>query len=51
MFRNCSSLISLDLSNFNISKIIDINGMFDNLNKNCNIITEDKKILEIIKNK
>ena len=36
MFTNCSSLTSLDLSNFNTSNVTDINGMF----YNCGALTD-----------
>ena len=50
MFSECISLTVLDLSNFNINNVNNINGMFLNLNKNCNIFTKDQKILnELIK--
>ena len=50
MFYWCSSLTSLDLSNFNTNKVIDMNGMFSGINKNFNLICNDKKILnEFIK--
>ena len=45
MFYNCTSLISLNLSNFNTNNVKDMNSIFKNLNKNCEIISEDKKIL------
>ena len=30
MFSGCSSLISLDVSNFNTSNVTEMSGMFDN---------------------
>ena len=47
MFYGCSSLININLSNFNTNNVKYMNGMFSgckNLNKN-NIITKDKRIL------
>ena len=43
MFYECSNLISLNLSNFN--NVINVNGMFYNLNPNCIIITNNEKLL------
>jgi len=45
MFFNCSSLIDLNLSEFNVNNIADIHEIFSGMNKNCNIITKDHKIL------
>ena len=47
MFYNCSSLTSLDLSKFNTNNVTYMDGMFNGLNKNCNIISNDKKINEL----
>ena len=47
MFYKCSSLTSLNLSNFNTNNVKDMSGMFygcRNLTKN-NVITRDKRIL------
>jgi len=47
MFYGCSSLINIDLSNFNTNNVTNMNGMFRNcpsLNKK-NIITKDKNLL------
>ena len=49
MFYNCSSLTFLDLSNFNTNKIKNMNWMFSDLNMNCKIITNNKKILRQLK--
>ena len=46
MFYKCSSLTSLNLSNFNTNNVEDMDDIFDNLNKNCNVITSDKNLLE-----
>ena len=48
MFSDCSSLTSLNLSNFNTNNVIDMSYMFSGLNKNCNIICNDEKIKKII---
>ena len=45
MFCNCISLKSLDLFNFNTSNVTNINEIFFNLNKNCNILSNDNYIL------
>ena len=45
MFCNCISLKSLDLFNFNTSNVTNINEIFFNLNKNCNIFSNDNYIL------
>ena len=45
MFYNCSSLTSLNLSNFNTNNITDIMGMFSGINKRCNLICNDESIL------
>ena len=46
IFYLCSSLTDIDLSNFNINNISEIDGMFYGceLLKNENIIIKDKKI-------
>ena len=49
MFSQCSSLIYLNLSSFNTEKVIFMDCMLIKLDKNCQIITEDKKILGLIK--
>ena len=49
MFDKCSSLTSLNLSNFNTNNVKDMNHMFSGLNNNCKIETNDKKILDAIK--
>ena len=49
MFSNCSSLIFLNLSNFNADCIKYLSGMFSCLNNSCKIITNDNKILDMIK--
>ena len=49
MFSGCSSLTSLNLSNFNTDNVKNINEIFNFLNQYCNIISNDKVILEKIK--
>ena len=52
MFIKCKSLKYLDLSNFNTQNVIEMDNMF----KECkslikqNVITNDKKILELLQN-
>ena len=50
MFCYCSSLTSLNLSNFNTNNVKDMKNIFLNLNKNCKIIYNDKKIKKMILN-
>ena len=38
MFSHCSSLETLNLSNFEIDSSNDVNFMFSFMNKSCNII-------------
>ena len=48
MFFGCSSLTILNLSNFNTNdKKININNIFDKVNKYCKIICNDEKIKQI----
>ena len=44
MFFKCSSLTSLNLSNFNTNNVQDMTYMFYYIQKNCNIIYDDIKI-------
>ena len=44
MFYNCVSLNNLNLEKFNINNVNDINYIMDGLNKNCNIISNEKKL-------
>ena len=48
VFRSFS-LIILDLSNFNINNVKNMDEMFLYLKKNCNIFTKAHKILNEIK--
>ena len=45
---DCSSLTSLNLSNFNVYNADNMSRMFSGI-KNCKIETADKKILNLIK--
>ena len=47
MFCECTSLISLNLSNYNTNNIKDMIWMFYGLNKNCDIITTDEDLLNL----
>ena len=52
MFDGCLSLTNINLSNFNTNNVTNMNNMFygcRSLNKN-NIITKDRKILNLFKN-
>ena len=45
MFYECSSLTSLNLSNFNTDKIAsDIDKIFNEINKNCRLVCDDIKL-------
>ena len=50
MFKDCDSLTSLDLSNFNTENISNMRDIFENCKslKMENIITKDQKILKYI---
>ena len=48
MFCYCSSLLSLNLSNFKTNDVKNMSDMFIGLNKNCKVETNDKKILNFI---
>ena len=50
MFSDCASLSSLNLSNFNTNNVNDMRWMFNGLNKNCNIITNDNNLLNLLTN-
>ena len=47
MFRGCSSLTNINLSNFNTNNVTNMSHMFRECSsiKKENIITKDKKIL------
>ena len=44
MFSQCSSLTSLNLSNFNTINVKDMNEIFLNLDIKCILQTKDKKL-------
>ena len=47
IFRNCSSLTSLNLSNFNTNNVNNMSYMFSGVNKEkCKLICENDKILK-----
>ena len=46
MFSDCSSLTSLNLSNFNTNNVEDMTDIFYGLNGNCDVITLDNHLLE-----
>ena len=50
IFFKCSSLISLNLSNFNINNVNNMSNIFYSLNKNCDIITTDYNLLNLLTN-
>ena len=50
MFYKCSSLTSLNLSNFNTNNVNYIEDIFEGLNENCNVITLDNNLLELLGN-
>ena len=45
MFSNCSSLTSLNLSNFNTNNVIDMSNMFSYCSSLTSINCNDEKIL------
>ena len=49
MFYECSSLTSLNLSNFNTNNVKDMGDIFKGLNINCEVISNDNQILEQVK--
>ena len=51
MFSSCSSLISLNLSNFKTDNVNNMEEMFLNLNNNVKMITHDEKLLNEFKEK
>ena len=44
MFCDCSSLTSLNLSNFNTINVTNMSDMFFGLKKDCKILCNDKNI-------
>ena len=51
MFSQCSSLTSLNLSNFNTNNVTNMASMFNKLNQNCEIICNDINFNKLLKNK
>ena len=51
MFYNCSSLTSLNLSNFNTNNVKDMSNIFYGVDENCKLICNDEKLLKILKKK
>ena len=49
MFQDCSSLIELNIQNFSSKKITYMEGIFRGVNKKCNVICNDQKILNVFK--
>jgi surface protein len=49
MFRRCSSLNYLNLSSFNVNNVNNMSCIFSHLNKYCNIISDNEKILNKVK--
>ena len=47
MFYNCSSLTSLNLSNFNTNNVKYMSDILSGLNKSCEVICNDAKIKNI----
>ena len=45
MFQDCKSLTSLNISNFTTPKVTFLEGIFEGVNKKCQIICKDQKIL------
>ena len=42
MFYNCSSLTSLDISNFTFDKVTSYDEMFTNVPNNCSILVKSQ---------
>ena len=49
LFSGCSSLESLNLYNFSTKNVNEMNELFNNLNKNCNVILNDRNLLNELK--
>jgi surface protein len=45
IFCGCTSLNSLDISNFNSEKIENMDNIFDGMNKKCKVISNDNNII------
>ena len=50
MFGDCSSLTSLNLSNFNTNNVQDMSGMFSGCSSLTSLNTTDKRLLNEWKN-
>ena len=50
MFSHCYSLTNLNLSNFNTNNVNYIDHIFSDLNTNCDIITNDNNLLNLLIN-
>ena len=48
MFSVCSSLTSLNLSNFNTNNVTDMEFIFKNLNRECEIICNDINLNKVL---
>ena len=48
MFSGCSSLNSLDISNFNTNNVDNMSYMFLGIYNNCIIISKDSNILSLV---
>ena len=44
MFKECCSLIELDLDNFSTINVKDIEGIFEGINSKCMLNCNDQKI-------
>ena len=44
IFADCRGLEQIDLSSFNTNKVKDMKDMFTNVNKECKIKSNDKRI-------
>ena len=51
MFCGCSSLEYLNINSFTSEKVTNMGGMFYQIPKSCNIIANDKKILDLVEGK
>ena len=51
IFYECSSLTSLNLSNFNTKNVENMGGMFEDCSSLTSLNTKDKRLLEEWKNK
>ena len=49
MFSGCSSLKEINLLSFNTNNVTDLTNIFDELPMLCKVLTEDSKLIEILK--